>query len=325
MKNKPSSYNRVKLERRVNIGIIYILNNEKYLKFLKKGFLKYIPEVFLPKFVPRTIEDIMIEGNIIGKIVGINLKPIDFNDEIQLKEYLNAVTKLKSEDSTNLFIEGSESLSKETIIQIEDITNMKIADGKEIRTSNVLPVMKNICRLSNEDLEDKEILIICDNKEMTKRIVKEISKEIKFVTTVGCEEDNDEIYEYILDETGISLFFPSNINRVLENYDIIINLVDNLDLDFSKVKRSCIIFDFGKGNFLENRRRPPCIKDFGFNLSDLGIDKIDFIGTKIRSDLLEALSEAKNKEIKYLYVEESYYSIRDYINSFVKLKVKGKL
>ena len=285
--------------------------------------MKYIPEVFLPKIKPKIIDDIIIESDIIGKIVGINLKPIDFDDESQLQEFLNAIIKLKSENSTRLFIEGHENLSKEKINNIEQFTNMKIPDGENTKIINLPFVMKDICKTIKENLEEKEILVICDNKEKTKRIIKEISKDVKFVTAIGCEEDNDEIYEYILEETGLSLFYPSNIKRILENYSIIINLIDDVELDFSKVRRNCIVFDFGKGNSLDNKKRPPFIEDFGFNLADLGIKENKFIKSKILSSLSEALTGDKNKKIKYLYSDKNYYSIKDYVNLFIKLK--GKL
>lgn len=316
---------KLKLERRVIIGVIYIVSNEKYINYFKKGFLKYVPELLLPKLNPRIIDNILIEENIIGKIVGINLKPIDLEDEHQLKEYLNAIIKLKDENSTKLFIEEYENLSKKVISQIEEFTNMKVANGEETRITNIHLVMNDICHILKENLEDKEILIICDNKEKTKRIIKEISKGVKFVTTIGCEKDNDEIYEYILGETGISLFFPSNVDRVLENYDMIINFVDNLELNLSKVRKNCMIFDFGKGNDLGSRKGPPPINDFAFNLKDLGIKENQFIGKKITSDLFEALVENRNRGIKYLYAGGNYYSIKDYVSSFIKVKVKGKL
>lgn len=315
----------LKLERRVIIGIIYIVSNEKYINYFKKGFLKYVPGLLLPKLNPRIIDDILIEENIIGKIAGINLKPIDLEDEHQLKEYLNAIIKLKDENSTKLFIEEYENLSKKVISQIEEFTNMKVTNGEETRITNIPLVMNDICHILKENLEDKEILIICDNKEKSKRIIKEISKGVKFVTTIGCEKDNDEIYESILEETGISLFFPSNIDRVLENYDMIINLVDNLELNLSKIRKNCILFDFGRGNDLDSSKRPPSISDFAFNLKDLGINGNQFIGNKITSDLYEALVENRNRGINYLYAGGNYYSIKDYVSSFIKVKVKGKI
>ena len=264
----------------------------------------------------------MRENDIIGRMAGINLKPIDFDDEYKLKEYLNAIMKLKDEDCTKLFIEGYEKLNKETIYHIQEFTNMKILDGEETRINNLPLVMKDICNLMKEDIAEKEILVICDDKEKTKRTIKEISKDVRFVTAIGCEEYNDEIYEYILEETGLSLFYPVNIDRILENYSMIINLMDGLSLDFSKVRRNCIVFDFGQGNSLHNNKRPPFIQDFAFNFNDLGVNKNRLMQNRVLSNLFEALVEDRKKDIKYLYSEGNYYSIKDYVNLFIK--VKGK-
>lgn len=197
---------------------------------------------------------------------------------------------------------------------------MKIPDGEDIKITNLPLVMKTICNLMKDSLDEKEILVICDKKERTKRIIKVISKDVRFITAIGCEKDNDEIYEHILEETGLSLFFPSNIDRILENYSIIINLIDNLDLDFSKVKRNCIVFDFGQGNVY--KKTPPFIKDFAFDLNDLGIKENILIKNKVFSNLAEALTNDKNKNVKYLYSERNFFSIKDYVNLFIK--VKGK-
>lgn len=293
------------------------------MEYYKNGLKKYIPEIFLPKIKPKIIDDIIGESDIIGKIVGINLKPINFNDESQLKEYLNGIVKLKGEDCNRLFIEGYENLSIEAINRIEEYTNMKIPNGEDTKITNLSLAMREICSLSKEDLEEKEILVICDDKERTKRIIKEISKDVRFVTVVGCENYNDEIYEYILEETGLSLFYPSNIERILENYSIIINLIDDLKLDLSKIRRNCIVFDFGKGNLFVNKKRVPFIQDFAFDLNDLGVNKNKFIKDNVRANLSEALSLKKNIEIKYLYSDKNYYLVKDYVNLFIKLK--GKL
>lgn len=312
----------LKLERGGIIGLLYILNNEKYLDYYKEGFIKFLPEFILPKIKPKIIDNIMREEEIIGKIAGINLKHIDFSDEYKLNEYLNAIIKLKGEDYTKLFIEGYDKLGKEIKDYIQEFTNMKILDGEETRINNLSSVIKHIYNLSQENLDEKEILVICDDKEKTKRIIKEISKDVRFVTAIGCEKYNDEIYEYILEETGLSLFYPTNIDRILENYSMIINFMDNLCIDFTRARRNSIVFDFRKENFFGNKKRTPFIEDFAFNLKDLGINENRFIENKISSNLFEAIIDDRKEEIKYLYSEGKYYSIEDYVNLFVK--VKGK-
>ncbi len=313
----------LKLERRVIIGLLYIVDSGRYLKHYKKGFMKYIPEFILPKIKPNVIDDIMRGNDIVGKIAGINLKPIDFNDKHEFREYLNVLIKFKEDESYDrLFIEGCKDLDKEIIFNIEEFTNMKISDGEYIKITNLSKVMKEICNLLKDNLEEKEILIICDNKERMKKIIKGISRNVRFITAIGCEEDNEEIYEYILDETGLSLFYPSNIERILGNYSIIINLIDNLEINFSKVRRNCIIFDFVDGIYLDNKKSFFPIKDFAFNLNDLGINENRWIRGEVLSSLAESLICNNIEAVTYLYSQGKHYTIKDYVNSFIR--VKGK-
>jgi len=280
-----------------------------------------LPEFLLPKIKPKVIDSIIRRNDIIGKIAGINLKPIDFNDEYEFKEYLDAIIRLKGDENyTGLFIEGYKDLSKESIFRIEEFTNMKISDGENIKITNLPLIMKEICNRMKTNLEEKEILVISDNKEKIKALIKGISKDIRFITAIGCEKDNDEIYEYILEETGLSLFYPSNIKRILGNYSIIINLIGNLQIDFSKVRKNCIIFDFGNGIHLSNKRTLPFIKDFAFALNDLSIEENIWMEGIVLSSLAESLIGGNMKGIRYLYCEDNYYTIEDYVKSFINIK-----
>ncbi|WP_313757829.1 hypothetical protein [Tissierella sp.] len=267
------------------------------------------------------IDSITRRNDIIGKVAGINIKHIDFNDEYQFREYLNAIIRLKGDENyTSLFIEEYKNLSKDLIFHIEEFTNMKISDGENIKITNLPLIMREICNIMKSNLEEKEILVICDNKERMKAVIKGISKDIRFITAIGCEKDNDEIYEYILEETGLSLFYSSNIKRILENYSIIINLIGNLQIDFSKVRKNCIIFDFGNGIHLNNKKTLPFIRDFAFDLNDLGIEENIWIENIVLSSLAESLIGGNIEGIRYLYCEDNYYSINDYVKSFINIK-----
>lgn len=289
------------------------------MEFYKKGFSKYIPEFLLPKIKPKIIEDILKEDKVIGKIVGINLKPMDLNNQENLDKFLEALLELKYEDSNTLFIEGYENLSSLTLESIQDITKMKIFNGEYTRLSNILVVIRKIFSILKEDLEDKEILVVCDEKEIAKRIIKEISKGFRFITSIGCEEYNDEIYEYILEETGLSLFYPINIHKILSRYSVIINYTEKLEFDISKAKRNAIVFNFSKIDLKDNKNRTHFIEDYGFDFKELGI-KTEWINHKITSSLFESLLGMENHSINYLISGNNYYSLKDYVNLFIKVK-----
>lgn len=266
----------------------------------------------------------MIEENIKGKIVGINLKPFDPKYKSNLDIYLMGIKEVKDEDDTKLFIEEQENFDVEVLNYIREFTGMEIFDGENIKIINLPSVLREIFALLGEDIQEKEILIVCDDKDKAKKTVKMIAKDFRFITITGYgQEKHEEIYEYILEETGLSLFYTSNIDKILDNYSIIINLMDNVDIDFSKSKRNCIVFNFARGNFSSNIKRPPYIEDFAFDLKDLSINSNGWLNDKVPSSLFESLLENKTKNIKNIRAGNDYYSIKDYVNLYIK--IKGKL
>ena len=310
------------------IGLLYIIGDNKYLKHYKTGFIKHIPEFLLPSMKPKIIDDITQDENIIGIIAGINIKPIDFENNKDLEEYIMAIKSIKPEGYSNLYIEDYKHIPKNIIDYIEKSLNMKISNGQYIRISYIPLVITEIYKLLKDRIETKETLILCKDKEMTKEIIKIISKDIKFITISGCnEKDNQEIYEYILDETGLSLFQSSNIDKILDNYSVIINLIDNYKINSPKIKRNCIIFDYGEENYLiENRDRHNTvnrIEDFIFDIKDLQIDSNEWVDSGVHSDLYEVFNKNTKQSMPCIYSGGEYYSIRDYVSCFIKLK--GKL
>lgn len=324
----PSHILDVKSERRIIIGLLYIINHKRYLEHYKKGFIKHIPEFFLPKIKSKIIDDIIQEDNIIGRIAGVNIKPIEFNNEKELEEYIIGIRDVRTENCTSLYIEEYKDITDKAINYIENSLNMKIYKGDSTRIIQIPIVIKEIYKLLGENLQEKEVLVLCKDKEISKKIIKEISKDIRFITCIGCnKEDEEEIYEHILEETGLSLFYSSNIGKILENYSIIINLMDDFNLNTSRIKRNCIIFDYSNRYSLKNKESKlnisNRIEDFVFNLKSIGIKETKWIDNKAHSDLYESLNQSDNQKISYLYSGNDYYTVENYVNTFIK--VRGKL
>lgn len=315
----------LKLERRIYIGLLYIINDKKYLEYYKKGFIRHIPEFLFPKIKPHIIDDIVKSESLIGKIAGINMKPIEFNDEKELEKYIIGIRNIKTENCTNLYIEDHRYIPDEILEYIENTLDMNISKGISIKISQIPLIIKKIYTLLREDLGEKEVLILCKDKEILKKIIKGVSKDLKLITAVGYDDKyENEIYEYILEETGLSLFCSSNINKILGNYSIIINLMKDFNLDIDKIKRNCLFFDFsGKSLVKKEERKFNKIGDFVFQLEDTDINKIKWIEKDIHSDLYESLNGNCKKEISYLSCGNDYYTIEEYVNLFIKHR--GKL
>ncbi len=304
--------------------ILYIINDEKYLNYYKDGFMKYVPNFLIPSIRPKIVEDIIIRGNMVGKVIGVNLKPFDVNHKPSLDIFLNDIKKFKTSNDTRLFIEGQEKFNNETMRYIEENTDMKTFNGENIRIKNLYLTIREVYTILKEDPQEKEVLIISDDKDKTKKVIKALANDFRFITAVGYnEEEHEEIYNYILDETGLSLFYTSNIDKILENYSIIINFMENMYIDFSKTRRYSLIFNFGGGEFPSNGNRPPFIEDFAYDANDLEIADNKWIDKKLKTNVYEALLGNEMRKIGYLFAQDRYYTVKDYIN--LHIKIKGKI
>ena len=58
------------------------------------------------------------------------------------------------------------------------------------------------------------------------------------------EEEQNHLYDYILEETGISIFYPQ-ILKTAVNYSIVINFMDNVD-HILLLRRYVLVFDLAK-------------------------------------------------------------------------------
>jgi hypothetical protein len=315
----------LELERRIYIGLLYIINDKKYLEYYKKGLIRHMPEFLLPKIKPNIIDDIIKNESLIGKIAGINIKPIEFNDEKELEKYIIGIRNIKTENCTNLYIEDHKYISDEILEYIENTLDMNISKGISTKIFHVPLIIKKIYTLLREDLGEKEVLILSEDKEILKKIIKGVSKDLKLITAIGYDNKyENEIYEYILEETGLSLFCSSNINKILGNYSIIINLMKDFNLDIEKIKRNCLIFDFSRESLAKKEaRKSNKIGDFVFQLEDTDINKMKWIEKDVHSDLYESLNGNCEKDISYLSCENDYYTIGEYVNLF--MKHRGKL
>lgn len=285
--------------------------------------MRYLPYKLLPDIKSNIIEDIVQKDDIIGKIAGVNIKPIDFNCNRALEKYIMEIRKLGIENCHNIYLEEIDYIPKEAIEYMEESLNLKISKSNHIIVQYIPMVIKKIYKIMNDSLRDKEVLVISRDKEVAKKTIKLISKDIKFITNIGCsEEDSEEIYNYIFEETGLSLFNSSDINRIIGRYNILINFTKDFKLEKSKIKRNAIVFDLSLENNSDckDNNIVNSIKDFGFKIEDISIKKNNWIDHKLNSNLYEMLNGRESGSVEFLYLKNEIYSIEDYVKSFIKLK-----
>lgn len=281
--------------------------------------IKFLPDMLISMIKPKILYNIKehIEDIIVA---GINIKPIDFNKEKDLDKYLEGVKGVITEEITGVYIEGQEKLDINILKYIEDNINVKVFYGQDIKIKFLPFVLNRFYRILNLKLEENELLIIDDDIDRIKRTIITLSKYLAYITVIGLEEeDKSKLYDYILEETGISIFYPSNIERIVGNYDIIINFKSNMDYLLSRAKKQTLVFDFSYGNKEVINNRSPLIQDFYFKYRNIDGGN-QFINSPISSSLFEALSLTEYNDDLFLYSHGRLYTIRNYVDNFIKFK-----
>ena len=310
------------------IGFLYIIDKEKYINHFHRGLKKFIPPNFLPTIRPRVLGDIYNkEEIIIGKAAGVFLKDYNIKGEL-VDGLILAIEKLKDEYVDTLILDDLLLLNKGDIEKIKNNTQLMVVDGIKVLVFFLPFVLKSIYQGLKEDLKEKEVLIIGDEEEVTKELIEALSQEVRFITLVGDYENSiDNIYEYILEKTGLSIFYSKRIDRILTNYSIIINLKDKYSLNMNRIRKEALIFDFsmekGLANIKDRPNRLTVIEDFIFSIDQLDIKANPFISPLIPSYLYEYFYPYRYGDLVGLLIHGMVYTIEDFIDH--KIINKGKL
>lgn len=277
--------------------------------------------MFLPKFKPIIIEKIKARDVVIGEIGAINLKSIDFNKEDDLNNFIKSIEEIKNENCERIFIEGYENLDIKVLNKLKRDVKLFTESGEFNRLTDFTFAIKKIFSILNEDLKNKEVLILCNDFEKTKNMIKQVAKEISFITVYGLDEEvGEELYQFILEEIGLSIFNAKNYHNIIENYNIIINYLDELNLEKLNTKQNSIIFDF-----TTNKGKSQAIKDYGYDLKDMNIKKSKWLNSVVDTGMIEFVLGESIDNIKPKYVitaDNNYYIFEEYIDLFIKIKGK---
>lgn len=280
--------------------------------------MKHIPDniflLFQKRIKPKIVCNIERDkGNTVcGYAAGIFITYKNLSKSEYLSRLISALNLIKTEDAENLIIERMQTLSQEDIKEIEDKCGLKVLKGRSEIINCILYVLKEICKLRNQLLNDKEMLIISDDTILTEKLAIDSAKDLRFLTIMSKDMAfGEKLGKKVLIETGLSLQLIGKIDKGVQNFDIIINMVSDAKLDTYNIKRGTIIIDVSVGRILEsinsNRKDLIVITDLLFRNS--GILKSNpetfSFGEKVSSYIYEGI---KNQ---------------DYINP-IELRANGK-
>lgn len=295
---------------------------------MKKGVLKYVPDRWFKTKKPRFVTNFTNNNEmIIGSGIGIFT---DY-DNLTKEEYIRGITsivKLKTDKDKFLVLDKLCLLTYEDLEHIEGETGLKVIDGKDVKVHFLTYVLKKICKLLNEELTKKEILIISDGSPQTYELILNLSKEVRFLTVVGDDETKiKQISENIYNNTGLSIFFTKNIDRILTNYNIIINLKDKLLLDLKNLRSKPIVFDLSLEKNLSKEIEKyndsiVTIEDFIFSYDDFVVESELFeMKGEIPSYKYGAFHDFHMDDFKKVLVYNTVYTIEDLINSKIRYRI----
>lgn len=303
--------------------LLYIINLEKYKKHLKDTGIGFIPNFLLPRFKPRIIGEITKDNIQVVKIAGINLKPMDSVNLKHSEAFIESILRLKDEKDAKVYIEDSNKFTRDFIKAIEESTGLIFSSGDNIRMQNISTLIKEVYKGLGRDHNSVDTLIICDNKEKIIDTIKQLSSEINFFTIVGLEEDlKDEVYYEVLEYTGVSIFQPKNIDKIMKNYGTIINYNDEVYIDKLNIRNQCVIIDFSRNkplkSLINTKKNVFYVEDIFFK-TDLESKWID---PYINPELCEGLG-LMDSSFSKIYVDNKLHSLKKYINS--EIKIKGRI
>ena len=264
---------------------------------------------------------IIKDNIIIGKVVGNNVKQINLLDTKELNSYIEGILKIKSEEDTNLYIEDFNKLPVDVLDILQERTGLIINSGNNIRMLNIPYIIKEVFKCLGRDHNSTDTLIISHSKDKLLDTIKLLSETINFFTVIGIDESlKEQVYNEVLDCTGISIFQPININKIIKNYGIIINYSDDIDLEKKDIRNQSVIIDFSKSKPLKSlettKKDIIYIEDINFKFEN----NSDFISNYISPNLLESFGENGEKGFSQINTNNDFYFIKDFIKSQIKIR-----
>lgn len=251
---------------------------------------------------------------------GVVLNSSNVDKECLVEEIIFGIEKIKEEGMNSLIIEDLHLLNRVNMELIESRTKLKVLNGVKVLVYFLPLVLNNIYKILNEDLKEKEVLVIGDDEELTKEVIESLHKEIRFITLVGDYENSIEnISRYILEKTGLSVFYSKDIHKILKNYSIIINLKSKICIDVNQLRRKAVVFDFSIEKALNkstNRKKEVLIiEDFIFKSNNLNIKQNEWIEYLIPSYTYEYFHPLQFIKPEGLVVNGELCSIKAFIDS----------
>lgn len=284
-----------------------VLSGNDYLEFLtSRGIYKYIPKKILYRvskhISPRVVCSYRSrrKDKEVGLGVGICINQENISKDDYKKRLIYAIDdlKLREEKDIRYLLDGEFKINREDIDELKEKLDIELPKGKKVFSKNLLSILKEICKIKNEELSEKEVFIISDDTKITEDLVNLLAISTRFISIYSKDENlTDRLEKDLLNKTGLALNVSTEIDRCCENFDFIINLNENINLNMLNVKRNSIVFDLSNSkclstSILKKTRKIILIEDLLFIndndiYSDNGNGEFDSLLNTSLSDMLD--------------------------------------
>ncbi|NLY46528.1 MAG: hypothetical protein GX053_11185 [Tissierella sp.] len=271
------------------------------------------------KYKGKMVYEIIKEDNVIGHIYGVNLSRLDYSDENDLNEYISRIKEIIDGDEYKyIYIEESLPLNIKKIIA--DNLSINLSDSKDIKMDNIPYIIEALKSKLKRDIIKEEILIISNNKDEVLWIIDSISDGLNFLSVLGLNDsDGEDVYERVLDDIGISIYFPKAKSITLKRYGLIINTIDDISINLKDIKNNTFIIDFSQARPFAGVNRY-VIEDVSIDISDLAINDNLWIGKEVSSDLYKCLDDKDSRKFCRIYKSDNLFTMEDLVNQSFKIK-----
>lgn len=134
--------------------------------------LKHIPDkiflLFYRRIKSRIVCDFIKEDTACGSAAGVFVTYKNLSKSEYISQIINSINTIKTEGTKCLITEKIHTLSQEDVKEIEDRCGLKILNGRNEIVAYTPYLLREICRLRKKLLNEKEIMIISDDTELTK-------------------------------------------------------------------------------------------------------------------------------------------------------------
>lgn len=267
----------------------------------------------------------MVGGRLNIYIVGLNLKNVDYHNTEELERYIDNILKIKKDYHKAIYIEELDLNYVDIRKSIEKRTSLRFPRGKGIWYYNIPIIAKDIFKNVGKDISRQEVLLIVDKKESALELISIVKDTFKFISLTGIsKEEGKSLYEKFLEEDGISIFQPLNLEEGFRNYNVIINDSEREFYGIEEISQGTIVFDLSTSKLVKSLKGRPIIRDIKLNIKNkYNMENNLWIDNIISADLYKGIFGGNLERYYQITVggKMKDYFVREYVKE--KLKIKG--